>query len=310
MSDIAFDAAMTNSFWPWRFLGLIAPDFFGSPVTGDFWGYASYWEDAIYIGLLPFLLAMGVLIRSLFQRKSGLNELDKTNLWSPSRSLVIFLLILIIVSFLLALGKNTPVFPWLYKNVPTFDMFKSPTRFSIWAVFSLALLAGFGIERWKRPTGRVLYWTRLSVAGAFAVTLGAGISWWLFHDIPDFHISFVRATALAGFWGVGAGVLSLLAPEKPNIKDRNVAPWGFAVIVWVLFDLIVAGSGLNPGVELDFYTHVPPNERELKSHVGDGRLFLLSEDEYSLTYDRFFVFNSFDSDNDWCEKCKKYFPGT
>ena len=76
----------------------------------------------------------------------------------------------------------------------------------------------------------------------------------------------------------------------------------------MLFDLIVAGWGLNPGVELDFYTHIPPNERELKSQVGNGRLFLPSEDEYRLTYERFFVFNSFDSGNDWYELRATFLP--
>ena len=41
-------------------------------------------------------------------------------------------------------SKGLPVFPWLYRNVPSFDMFQSPARFSLWAVFSLALLAGIG----------------------------------------------------------------------------------------------------------------------------------------------------------------------
>jgi hypothetical protein len=62
--EYGFDTAMTYSFWPWRFLGFVFPDLFGNPGTGLYWGYGNYWEDAIYIGLLPFLLAFGYAVRS------------------------------------------------------------------------------------------------------------------------------------------------------------------------------------------------------------------------------------------------------
>jgi hypothetical protein len=55
-SAVSYDLAMTYSFWPWRFLSLLAPDLFGNPAIGDYWGYGNYWEDAVYIGLAPFLL--------------------------------------------------------------------------------------------------------------------------------------------------------------------------------------------------------------------------------------------------------------
>ena len=45
--------ALAYSFWPWRLITLITPDFFGNPARGDYWGYANFWEDAVYIGLLP-----------------------------------------------------------------------------------------------------------------------------------------------------------------------------------------------------------------------------------------------------------------
>ena len=75
---------------------------------------------------------------------------------------------LILISFLLALGKNTPIYPWLFNHVPGFDMFQAPSRFSLWAEFGLVMLAAIGVDQWSRPEGRGLYWTRLGTAGAFA----------------------------------------------------------------------------------------------------------------------------------------------
>lgn len=128
-------AALFSSFWPPRFIGLVAPNFFGNPAWGNFSGYANYWEDAIYISLIP----LGLALVSIFNIRST----------SKRRPFLIFLVGLVFVSFLFALGENTPVFPWLFENVPTFDMFRGPTRFSIWAIFALAVLAALAVDRWK-----------------------------------------------------------------------------------------------------------------------------------------------------------------
>jgi hypothetical protein len=153
---VDYELAMTYSFWPWRLLGLLVPGLFGSPARGDYWGYANYWEDAIYIGMLPLMLAVAALFRK-----------------DSMQPVKYFLVALLPLSFLFAMGKNTPIYPWLYQHVPTFGMFQAPTRWTIWVEFATALLAGIGVQGWRRPKGRLLYWARLGTAGAFAVTLGA-----------------------------------------------------------------------------------------------------------------------------------------
>ncbi len=201
---------------------MFAPNLFGNPAHGDFWGYANFWEDAIYIGLLPVLLALSVLLRP--GRWPNLPSPADVNDWADRplrilaerRALVGFLWLILIAGFGLALGKNTPLFPWLYRNVPTFSMFQAPARFLIWIEISLVILAAMGADRWRRPEKRALYWTRLATAGGFAVTLGAGMAWYLMSQartLPEIALSAIGATALAGLWGLLAGGLSLLAPK-------------------------------------------------------------------------------------------------
>jgi hypothetical protein len=291
--------AMTFSFWPWRFLGFLAPNMFGSPVMGDFWGYATYWEDAVYIGLLPFLLACGVLLGSIFRKRPSTDSKQVVVSAPNLHSLKLFLLLVIFVSFLFALGDNTPIFPWLYRHIPAFDMFSSPTRFSIWGIFALALLAGVGMEGWRRPSGRSLYWTRLSLAGAFAVSLGAGLGWFLLRSNAEFRLSFVSSIALLGFWSLGIGVLALMAPPADHPNPSAARIWSWAVILWVAADLIVAGWGLNPGIELDFYTQPPPNLAEVQAQIGEGRVYLAAADEYTIKYAQYFLFESFDPGLSW-----------
>jgi len=306
-SAAAYDAAMTYSFWPWRFLGFIAPNLFGNPVTSNYWGYGNFWEDAVYIGLLPFILACGVLIPGVRKKKKSAEDPQvkavqeqRIVFCTTGSDLSFFLLIIIGISSVLALGKNTPIYPWLYDHIPTFDMFQSPTRFSIWMIFSLVLLAGLGLDRWHRPTGRGLYWTRLATAGAFAVSLGAGLAWYFLKDAsPDFKPTFVPAIALAGLWALGSGALALTAPLGSEAKARGQDFWQWAVILWVSADLIVAGWGLNPGIGLDFYRNSPPNIGNIQSIRDDGRLYLLPDDEYQIKFKKYFLFESLTPKAGW-----------
>ncbi len=285
---VDFETGLDYSFWPWHFLTLLAPGIFGSPAQGDYWGFANYWEDAIYIGLLPALLALGVLIRRISHHPSA-----------EQRSTIVFLRWLLPVTILLALGENTPVFPWLYQHIPSFEMFNAPTRWMIWLVVGLVLLAGLGAQRWRRPTGRGLYWTRLATMGAVAVSLGAGLGWLLLKDINS---TFLRATALTGLWGVLAGGLSLVAPPEPgNGAASKPQPhwWSWAVILVVSIDLLIAGWGLNPGIDLNFYRKPAFVAGEARRLLSDGRLYIPLEDERQIKYERFLRFDTFHIEEDW-----------
>lgn len=296
-SAVDYEFAMTYSFWPWRFLTLIAPDLFGNPVQGNYWGYANYWEDAIYIGLLPFLLAAGWAIKSV-RSVIGKTKFKSRHTGIMDSELSLFLLLVIVLSFLWALGSNTPIFPWFYEHIPTFDLFQAPTRFTLWAVFALSLMAGMGVMCWKRPRGRGLYWTRLATAGAFAITLGAGLSWLYFDAVK---MTFIRATALAGIWGAGAGVLSLLAPEGQQRTKRELA-WKTGVVIWIALDLIVAGWGLNPGIHRDFYRKIEP------SSPRKERLFMPADVEYEVKFREFFRFETFRPGKGWKDLRRSSLP--
>ena len=291
---VDYDFAMTYSFWPWRLLGLLAPGLFGSPASGDYWGYASFWEDAIYIGLLPVLLALGILLKAVFAPKRLTERAGSQSDLARPLSFVSFLFAVSLFSLLLALGNNTPVFPWLYRHIPTFSMFQAPTRFTIWLEFALALLAGLGVQVWRRPENKGLYWTRLGTAGAFAVMLGTGLGWYLMRDLNP---TFLRATALAGFWGLGAGALSLAAPKRG--QARRIW-WGWLVALWVSADLLFAGWGLNPGVDVGFYTESNEAVGEMQEMLGRGRLYIPPSHEHDVKYDQFFRFDTFRPEGiDW-----------
>lgn len=281
-SAVSFDVAMTYSFWPWRLLSLFAPDFFGNPGSGNYWGYASFWEDAAYIGLIPILLAISTFSVFLSKKKEGLQQ-------DNFRSLIVFLWSSAVLGILLAFGKNTPLFPFLYSYVPSFNMFQAPSRFMIWFVLAFCILAGIGVERWHTPTGKGLYWFRLATAGTAAVTIGAILAGLLIKG--EIRFSFIQAAALAGIWGLGGGVLTLL---KTPVEKRGRRPiWEAAVVLWVGLDLISAGWNLNPSLPASFYQNAVPGNNSINQHVTGQRVYLNPNDEYLLKFNRFFRFDEY-----------------
>ena len=277
---VGYETAMTYSFWPWRLLTLLAPNLFGSPSSGDYWGYASYWEDAIYLGIIPLIMVISTL--KLFRSKNNGLKVLLAFLWGFSGLSVLF-----------ALGKNTPIFPFLYKYIPTFDMFNAPARFIIWLDFCFSILAGIGIVFWKKPEGKGLYWLRLGTAGGFAITIGAFLT---LIFVGDVKTTFIKATALTGFWLVGVGILTLLQPPKDSKKR---AAWQCFVIFWLLLDLISFGYPFTPFVQKEFY-----DEKISRHFFGDNvveghRIFIGSEDEYQIKFDRFLRFLDFQAEEPW-----------
>ena len=263
------DFALTYSFWPWRILGLLVPNLFGSPATGDYWGYANYWEDAVYIGVLPIVLAGLGIIRGL-RRGDGYGRLAR------------LLAITGAVALLLALGKNTPIFPFLFDHIPTFNLFQAPTRWTLLLVFSLALLASLGVDSWTRPTGRVLYWTRLGTVGAGVILMAAPLGLIVLNAVEP---TFVRAMATAGALLCLTGILTLRHPIRGSPR------WILIVGGFVLFDLLLVGAGLNPSLPASVFTM--RGETEL-TQVGD-RGYLTEDADYMLKFEEAFPFSSFRS---------------
>ena len=276
-SQVDFAQAATYSFWPWRLIGLVAPNFYGNPAHGDYRGYGNFWEDAIYIGFLPFLLAVAAL---LIARKK-----------KEHRALVVFLAVLAPVSFVFALGNNTPLYEWLFKSIPTFSIFQSPTRFSIWMVFAFALLAALAADGWQRPTERALYWSRLAIVVAVALLLGAGIGALLASQgalkAPQ---TFFNATLMMGVFALASAWLNLRAPTAQNSKT---AYWKWLVSGLVTVDLLVAGWGLNPGTNLELYNEESRLPMVVSNVLDKGRVYIPAVDEYDLRYEYFFQFDDF-----------------
>ncbi len=269
--------AFTYSFWPWRLIGLLAPNFFGNPAQGTYWGYGNFWEDAIYVGLLPLLLALAAMWS--LRRQPG------------QRPLLAFLGTLSALSLVLALGDNTPIFPWLFKHVPGFSLFQSPARWTIWLVFALALLAAYGAEAWRRPAGRALYWSRLAAASAGAIIMVAAAGLWLGAQIgPEVPLTFFSASLSFGILALAAALLHLKAPPGDEAPRPR---WAWLVALLLAADLLYAGWGLLPGAPRELYGSQPASYAEAQTMLDGGRLYLPDDVERELKFEQLFRFDGF-----------------
>lgn len=276
VGGVDYQAALSYSFWPWHLLVLIMPDFFGNPASGDYHGYGAYWEDAIYVGLLTLLLAMRALWRWRRERR------DPVPMWR----IVPFYVGSIPPVFIMALGWNTPVFPWLFEHVPTFNLFHAPARWTILIVFALCVLGGIGAHGWQIGLRGVAWARRMLVGGAGLIlsalavsqTLGAGIE-------PSTN----RAVLRLGVGVIVTGAL-MLGVRRAERHPRWRAYGEALALASLAADLVSAHWGLNPTLPAAYYHQRTP----LTERIPAGtRTLYLPADEYAAKFGVYLLLTDF-----------------
>ncbi|HEX2907475.1 MAG TPA: hypothetical protein VHO69_11475 [Phototrophicaceae bacterium] len=200
---VDYDFAMNFSYAPSRVLNLLSPNIFGNPGDGTYITKGAFFEDAVYIGLIPLVSALAAVVLWLWRK---LRRVE----CPPYFVTVAFWLIVVVIGFVMALGKNAPVFPFLYEHIPTFDLFQAPVRWHLWTVFGLSVLAGIGVGAWERGKWQ-LFWTRLLTAGCLgAVLLALFAPRFLPPDVSgnDGVRVLIQAVIFTGIMGALAGRLN------------------------------------------------------------------------------------------------------
>lgn len=261
--------AMNFSFGPARTLNFLSPFVFGTPADGSYLTVGAYFEDAVYIGLLPLAAAVAA-VSGWWRRRHD----DPLARWVPFWGLVAA------VGFLLALGQFSPIFPFLYDHVPTFDLFQAPVRWHLWTVFGLSLLAGIGATWWRRG-GR---WTRRLMVVCMAAALAALVMLLFAPSDNPGVVVLVRAALITSIFGFLAGWLTL---RKPEAGSPRYARWRAWVFIVAAVDLGLAGWGLNPTVTSDYY------QSDRIDGSSSERGYMPREAERALKYDAYFRFDDY-----------------
>lgn len=130
-TEWSYNLATDVSFHPLRVINIFVSKFFGgvSGIKSDFWlksPYYTFWEMAVYFGILPILFA----IYGAFRSKSSTTR---------------FFAFMAVLSFWVALGKYGGIYYLVYLT-PVFHRFRCPARFIYIFNFSMIVLAGYGLR--------------------------------------------------------------------------------------------------------------------------------------------------------------------
>lgn len=179
-AKVSYEFATTLSLPPENLITLLAPGFFGDMVNFPYWGRWYLWENCLFISITGFILS---LYGALFNRRKDKN----------------FLLYVILLLFIFALGKYTPVYGFLYSFVPFFNKFRSPAKFIIPGSLFIIMLSATGFDNIIRDV-RVNKWFNLfiflsgilTVISAFLIKYLSGVK------NPDLFIHIIRLMMATG----------------------------------------------------------------------------------------------------------------
>ncbi len=122
------------SFHPLRILEFFIPNLLGTLNPSEsFWG-RSFFSDGIV--LFPSVYLGALILPSLL-----------LGIFSQRSKTTLFLAISFLFSLILAMGKYTPFYYFLYKTIPLFRMIPNPDKYLFWTIFAGAALAGFGADQ-------------------------------------------------------------------------------------------------------------------------------------------------------------------
>lgn len=237
---------------PWKYLiTLIAPDFFGNPVTRNDW-FGHYAEWAGFIGIIPLLLAFYVIFRK------------------RNRDIWFFTLLGV---FSLSLALPTPLLDLLIKlKIPVLSTSAASRIISLFS-FSAAILSGFGFDQLQKDwRDKKMFRKIFAFFGFFALFfLGVWGLLFFFHPLPVDKLlvakrNFILPSVifftsvgifLAGFWLRKKWRLALI----------------LALLLLVAFDLLRFSKKWMPFDPREYVYPKTPAIEFLKDRVEVNRVF-------------------------------------
>lgn len=219
-----------------RFVALVIPDFFGTPLAGNWWGFDNYNETALYVGILPLLL-VGAAVWLGRGRPA-------TRFWLAWGG----------VGLLWTLGPGYVALYWL----PVFNGLL-PSRAAVLVVTAAAVLAAIGLDHLldHLPVGRRAGWL-WGGAAALLLLVGGYLAWywgqvdWGFLQRPLLTFTLLLLASALLLWARWRGW-------------ARTGWFGGLALALTLLDLLLAGYGYNT---LSPTTHLyPPTETAAFLHT-------------------------------------------
>lgn len=162
---LQFFEATTWSFHPKDFIQFFLPDPFGYFSSDEkYWSNQS-WIKTVYTGTLPFLMSV------FFFRKYGKNAL-------PFALTALFFLSL-------SMGRNNPVYYYLFSWAPVFNKIRYPVKFLFITVLFLSIASGLGMDSVRKAFEEKGVFQRRFVLGLVITATACACAFGLMHFYND-----------------------------------------------------------------------------------------------------------------------------
>lgn len=267
-APLPWEFASMFGFPPENLVTLLAPGFFGDMHAVPYWGRCYLWEMCLYFGIAGLVLAvLGAVSGRLPHSRALLGTLA--------------------ITFLLALGRNTPLFRILYDVAPGFDKFRSISKFSFETIMIATLFAGAGLQaivsagvkRWfaigSGMAAGLAFLTALALAGSDLGPLLRGIQATRETYLDPRAYAAPQFVALAGSRAAFAmfiaavllGIVTWLLFVAR--RDARLATFGLAALA--IADVFVAALWQRPTFDLASVVN-PELRRFFTERPGDHRV--------------------------------------
>lgn len=250
-ADEAF--ALNYSYETPLLITLFNPNFFGNPGDGSYQLNGVYFEMTAYAGMFPLIVALATILQYVRNwSKIRRAPADPLRRWIP------FFALVILVTLLFAFGRNSPIYLFLFRYVPTFNLFQAPVRWLLLMVFGISTLAGIGLTLWRVDR---FYWmrSRLMLTAAAVVTVLALV------------LRFASESAVFGGLlelGLLLTISAILLVGQPRPDHPRWRIWAIVLLVFVAGDLLWANRLSNPAINARFYdapATEPPKSRTFRT---------------------------------------------
>ncbi len=260
---------------------IICPDFFGNPVSKNYWGAGNYNESAVYIGIIPLIFAL-ISIVSIFRKNQ--KKKNKHN--------ILFFSAIGLSSFLVFI--SFPVFR-LVAYLPIFNI-SIIGRLRFIFVFALAILAGFGVnyfinKKWnfldKIKVFNIIYIFIILLTIIFAYFYLKYASIGISFEMAKNKIIFLIILSI-----LSNIIISIILLYRSKSFKNNFAK--NALIVLILFELFSYGQKYHPSIEKEFIYPITPAIEYLNNNIENFRFT-----SYKITVSNFITSMSPNSSVVW-----------
>ncbi len=275
------------------------------PITTISWGIKNYAEAALYLGILPLILA----VYGLFNAGINRRDTEKDEKSKAPYKLIFVLLTVVSLTFMFGL----PTYALLYYGFPGINQLHSPFRWIFGVTVGVAVLAGFGADALANG-GKAVRITRLfgyaGIGAGGLILLGLIVTRLFFAQIEPLVQRIVTEMALAsdafsgarmfysyqfvnvamlGLMLLGAGVVFLWAgsrkreglrpsPTESSQAGRNhIKLWQVVAIALVAVDLMAASWSFNPASDPALLDFTPPAIAWLQQQPGEWRYTVVDD---------------------------------